>query len=43
MLRAWDSETALDHRSVKNIIVELVACVGPEVAKEIIIDFSHAL
>jgi len=40
MLVAWDNKTMLDHKSIKGLIAELVACVGPEVAKEVIVDLS---
>ena len=40
MLVSWDNKTLLDHTSVKGIIAELAACVGPEVAKEVTVDLS---
>lgn len=40
MLVAWDSKTILDHKSIKGLVAELVACVGPEVANKVIVDLS---
>jgi len=40
MLVTWDSKTILDHKSIKGLVAELVACTGPEVAKEVIVDLS---
>ncbi len=40
MLVAWDSKTMLDHKSIKGMIAELVACIGAEVAKEVIVDLG---
>lgn len=40
MLVVWDENTIRDHDSMKGIVAELVACVGPDVAKEMIVDLS---
>lgn len=39
-LLAWESGDIKDSRSLKGIIAELVAFLGPEVAKEVIVSFS---
>jgi arginine-tRNA-protein transferase len=37
---AWEDGDVKDSRSLKGIVAELVACVGPEVAKQVVITFS---
>lgn len=40
MLVAWSNSDLRDPRSIKGIIGELVACIGPEVARKIVVDLS---
>jgi arginine-tRNA-protein transferase len=37
---AWEDGNIKDPTSLKGIVAELVACVGPEVAKQVVIAFS---
>lgn len=39
-LVSWDTGDVRDPRSLKGIIGELVACLGPDVAKQVTVDFS---
>lgn len=40
MLVAWDGSSILDHDSIKGLVAELAACVGPDVAKEMVVDLG---
>lgn len=37
----WDDGTELDSGSVKGVIAEFAACVGPELVKGIVVDFAR--
>ncbi|KAF1989084.1 arginine-tRNA-protein transferase 1 [Aulographum hederae CBS 113979] len=39
-LMAWESGDATDPQSLKGIIAEMMACVGPEVAREAVVRFG---
>ncbi|KAF2866165.1 arginine-tRNA-protein transferase [Massariosphaeria phaeospora] len=39
-LIAWDDGDIRDPQSIKGIIAELVACIGPDVARRVVIDFG---
>jgi arginine-tRNA-protein transferase len=39
-LVSWDSGDIKDPRSVKGIIGELVACLGPEAAAEVVVELG---
>ena len=38
---AWGETTVRDHNLMKGIVAELVGCVGPDVAKAMIVDLGR--
>lgn len=40
-LQTWEDGNIEDSSSLKGIVAEFVACVGPDVAKQVILDFSR--
>ena len=39
-LAAWEGGDIKDPASLKGIIAELVACLGPDVARQVVVAFS---
>ena len=40
-LELWTSGSMTDSRAIRGIVTEFAACVGPEVAREVVVDFSY--